>query len=367
MQLYPGRLDGWGVSPNAWTTRNGYSGPISGVIHAFSSSANARQTFNWFMQRSAGATSTMIVGKDGSVFQCCDPQVAHAANCCPSNSGVNYFPGGNANNWTWAVEFEKGPGNTDSITEAQMVEGMKVVDWLCKVCGTPRKWINGHDGGILTHSFLDPVHRPGGMCPGPFDFNRLFNYLQGGGNGTMGGKITLDYPEVAALFSATPGGWLVKGKKDRRDGSPIILHGAILDHYCTIASAEPGFNGLTLYGLPTTNEYKDGNGVKMEFERAHLKYEPGHKDDSPPGAGSVYTCHIEGLLTERDALKSQVATLGASLTKSNGLLSAANTQIATLQAEAASLREQVTSDVMHQTVVSIGDLVSNALKGGTKA
>lgn len=63
-------------------------------------------------------------------------------------------------------------------------------------------------------------------------------------------------------------------------------------------------NGLLLFGLPLSNEIPTGTDttVLQYFERACLVYDPAHKLDNPPGAGSVYTAHVYDVDASHKAL-----------------------------------------------------------------
>ena len=70
-------------------------------------------------------------------------------------------------------------------------------------------------------------------------------------------------------------------------------HG-MLGYYCRTGPT-PLF-GLTLLGLPLSEEISvpGHNGVVLQiFERGVLAYDPAHVLDHPPGAGDVYTMHID--------------------------------------------------------------------------
>lgn len=179
MLLYPGVTD-WGASQWAWRDRQGWTGPIWGVIHATAApGSTARDVFNYFMGN-AGACSHFVIGKAGDIYQCADPHWAAGANCCPSlpSPAVGWFHGVNANFGTWSIEILKNDtNNADVLTEAQFNAVVSVSKWLCQQCGTARRAADSH-GGIMSHSFLDPVHRPGDHDPGPFDWIRYYKDIQ---------------------------------------------------------------------------------------------------------------------------------------------------------------------------------------------
>lgn len=192
MLLYPGRLDGHGASPWAWRDRQGYSGPIFGVIHGTADpGADALGVFNWFMGPYAGNCSHFVIGKLGEVYQLADPRWAAAANCCPSSPSPfqAYFPhGGNANYGTTSFELLKnGVNNEDIPTDAQYASLIAVARWVTTINNIKPQWASDGSGGWTSHSFLDPIHRPNNGCPGTFDWNRFFAGLQ-----AQGGRSFMD-------------------------------------------------------------------------------------------------------------------------------------------------------------------------------
>jgi hypothetical protein len=176
MNVYPHVTD-YGASQWAWRDRQGWQGQIFGVIHGTAApGSTARDVFNYFMGNASGSCSHFIIGKEGECFQCADPNWAAAANCCPSapSPAVNWFHGINANYGTWSIEILKNDSNNaDILTAAQFARLVDVTKWLMSVCHTPPVWA-AVTGGIMSHSFLDPVHRPGDHDPGPFDWNAFF-------------------------------------------------------------------------------------------------------------------------------------------------------------------------------------------------
>lgn len=106
--------------------------------------------------------------------------------------------------------------------------------------------------------------------------------------------IDLTTPGVSGYFSAHGAGWLCSS-----NGVPI--GGAMLTFYQSYGNA--ALCGLTFLGLPLSGEkplgdypaYSQmaGSGIVLQFfERGVLCYDPQHRYDSPPGAGSVYLAHL---------------------------------------------------------------------------
>ena len=97
--------------------------------------------------------------------------------------------------------------------------------------------------------------------------------------------ISLSTAGVSDLFVAAPGGnWHCKSTN-------CTIGGAILTYYRTLGNA--GLCGLTVLGLPTSNEYSMGiqghpEIVAQDFEHADVTYNPQHIGGAPRGAGPVF-------------------------------------------------------------------------------
>lgn len=95
--------------------------------------------------------------------------------------------------------------------------------------------------------------------------------------------ISLSTPGIASFYSQAPGSaW-----KCNKNG--LIVGNAILSFYRMLGGS--ALCGLTYLGLPTSNERGIPGKVgvtEQDFERATLRYDPGHVVDNPPGSGVVY-------------------------------------------------------------------------------
>ncbi len=111
--------------------------------------------------------------------------------------------------------------------------------------------------------------------------------------------ISLNTPEIDTSFRQAPGGaW-----QCTESGHEYVIGGAILSYYRTLGNA--GLCGLTILGLPTSNEIPPlVNGVRATikgheeiveqiYEHATVRYDPTHFLDKPRGAGPVYLVHQE--------------------------------------------------------------------------
>lgn len=100
--------------------------------------------------------------------------------------------------------------------------------------------------------------------------------------------ISLSTAGVGQYFTQAPGGAWHCAKYDATIG------GAILTYYRTLGNS--GLCGLTVLGLPTSNEYSlnvPGHPeiVGQHLEHADVIYDPKHVYDNPPASGPVYLAH----------------------------------------------------------------------------
>lgn len=75
----------------------------------------------------------------------------------------------------------------------------------------------------------------------------------------------------------------------------MIQYGNLALYRRLRSGQSPDLGGLTILGLPKSNEKAidaDGN-TEQAFERGLVRYDPKHKYDNPPGAGSSYMAHID--------------------------------------------------------------------------
>ena len=175
MQVYPGGVAKFAVSPAMFWSRMGYNGPITLVLHATAGGGSAANTFQYFMDASVLKCSHFIVGTDGDIYQCGDIHWAAAANgSCTSTTG--YWPTDiNGNFETASIEvFKPDVNNAAWPTDAQYKALIPLVIWICNTLKIPKRLCDSGAGGITTHSIFDPVHRPGNYDPGNFDFARLY-------------------------------------------------------------------------------------------------------------------------------------------------------------------------------------------------
>jgi hypothetical protein len=142
------------------------------------------------------------------------------------------------------------------------------------------------DGNLLVHDCASIA--PGGVRPGPrtYDASKLqpvsATAIIPAWLAEEDMSIDINSPGVSTYFTEADDGkhWTCKqtGK---------VLQYGVLNFY-----KQQG--GLQRLGLPVSNEIPmDANGnTRQHFERGAVFYDPQHKYDSPPGAGSVYYAHV---------------------------------------------------------------------------
>jgi N-acetyl-anhydromuramyl-L-alanine amidase AmpD len=278
------------------------------VIHKTAGFSTAQDCANYFISGSGGqnVSSHYIVGLDGVVVQCVPENRGAGGNCCTVGNYASYLPycngtNDNMNLHTISIEhIDPSTDNSTPCTDAQKQASFELIKDICSRHDIPMRAGDGN-GGIIGHNDIDPVNRA--RCPGNYPWQDLFNYLQG--NQSEENMIDLNTPGVSTYFKATndPEVW-----QCIYPGHSFAVGHAILDFYRRFGQ---GLAGVTNLGLPQGNEESvpgKSGVVKQVFERGILYYDPSHMNDSPPGAGSVYTGHIDTSPAPTD-LQNQIQVL----------------------------------------------------------
>jgi hypothetical protein len=262
------------------------------VIHKTASGSRAEDIAHFFANDPAKASSHFVIGQDGTIVQCVHLVDGAGANCCVETGYDPYWNPllqkfGNLNRCTISIEHcDPSSSNSTPLTDAQKASSFKLIKWLVDQYGFAKADIKGHNS-------IDPINRA--RCPGTYPWQELFAYLQNGGDITV--TIFLNTPGISTHFKAGSGNsWICIQ-------TGFNIHGEILNFYRTMGAASAG---LTLAGLPTSNERKPEQPAGMsaneydqillnhkeiteqDFERLTLRYDPNKVMDSPPGSGSVY-------------------------------------------------------------------------------
>ena len=282
------------------------------VLHGTAGGTSADGIATYFRDSTAEASAHIIIDQAGNIAQGIPLSLAAWANGVVTAGHAAWLPANvNPNFYTASIEFVKAStDNSNELTPIQFKVGCEVIKCICDTYGIPKRAADG-SGGVMKHADVDPINRA--RCPGPFDWNGLWNYLAGN-QPEEPIMIGLDNPVVAQFFSGDDNAW-----KCKQNGFVISGAGAVM-FYQTLGGK--ALCGLTYLGLPVSGPVgvtgKPGV-VYQRFERAVLCYDPQHIFDNPPGAGAFYLAHIDQGVTQdpritplqlqNAQLKDQVAVL----------------------------------------------------------
>lgn len=321
-------------------SRQGYSIKYL-VLHGTAGGTSAEGVGKFFQGTVGGSnpvSSHIIIDQQGNVVQGIPLSLAAFGNGVITNGHASYLPDPSINpNWyTASIEFVKAStDNSDPLTDIQAQVGFEVIKCICDTYNIPKR-AGDANGGVIKHADIDPINRA--RCPGTFDWNGLWNYLQQPQEGTTM-SIDLTNGTVASHFSGTDNTmWQCK------DNGFIVGH-AILDFYRSFGGT--ALCGLSFLGLPTSGEQGVGHPgiVYQRFERGILAYDAGHVLDTPPGAekSAVYLMHIDSGIGQDP----RIAQLQSQITDLQGQITALQAQLAgnTLAQENAALLAKIAQAV----------------------
>jgi hypothetical protein len=173
--------------------------PLWITVHGTAGFETAQQVAVFFASTASGVSAHYVIGQDGTVIQCV-PEAAAAW----ANGGVTGTPldtpftgvgdGVHRNTWwsptlnpnlvTVSIEHVKpSTDNSDELTVEQTTASFALIDSICTRWNIPRR-VADASGGITGHFSMDPVNRS--MCPGPYPWAQLWQYLQGGSMAPQG-------------------------------------------------------------------------------------------------------------------------------------------------------------------------------------
>lgn len=271
------------LSPNYWQGRNGHA-PKWIIVHGTAGGSSAQGIAAMFATKERAACTHYVIGQDGTIICCCDETNAAWGNGVVSAGCDVWWVGiDNPNYWTISIEHVKpSTDNSDPLTAAQQAASFALISRICARWGIPRRKADSN-GGITGHFSIDPVNRA--RCPGLYDFDALWKYLA---EDQL--LLSLEDPRVGHWFAPTTGGGWHCFQTNR------VVGGAILDAYRKVSLAPADLRGLTLWGLPTSDEVPlpgVPGGTQQSFERALVNYDPQRVVDQPPGlVGPVYVAHL---------------------------------------------------------------------------
>jgi len=287
----PGAI--WIPNSNAFPGRDGQT-PRWIILHGTAGGTSAQAIASYFRGTEGSnnpVSATYVIGQDGQFCQCnSERDGAWANGVIKGISGVAtpdsgddirdawWTPDVNPNDVTISIEHCKPDlENQTPLTDAQKQTSFTLIKHICQRWNIPMRKADAN-GGITGHYSIDPVDKS--HCPGPYPWDELFAFLQ---EGLM---ITLATPGVSTYFTGDAQHWHCPATgKDVANG--------MLTFYQSFGGS--GLCGLTHLGLPLSNELGLGNGRTIQFfERGVLVFDPGHTNDTPPGAiGPVYVAHID--------------------------------------------------------------------------
>ena len=241
----------WVPSPFHWNGREGHV-PKWLIIHSTAGGSTAEAIASWFQNPDAQAAANYVIGRDGTVIQCVRESDAPWANGIISGpSGVSgdgihhdswWDSGINPNLLTISIEHVKpSSDNSDSLTEPQRASSFALIKHICQRNGIPMRQADV-SGGITGHYSMDPVSRS--RCPGPYPWDALWSYLQGGTMGVPQGwkddGKTLTAPNG---YSITDGfrGWVLAHSWDANNLP--LMNAAALD---PVEQGNPSLGGGTV-------------------------------------------------------------------------------------------------------------------------
>ena len=147
------------------------------ILHGTAGGTSAQAIAQYFQGNSPPTSTHYVVGVDGTVAQCVSEREAAWGNGVLSAGHAPWWTG-NPNAYTFSIEHCKPHSdNSDQLSPAQQAASFALVKHLCDRYNIPRRAADA-TGGITGHASIDPVNRA--MCPGPYPWDALFAYLNGG-------------------------------------------------------------------------------------------------------------------------------------------------------------------------------------------
>jgi N-acetyl-anhydromuramyl-L-alanine amidase AmpD len=327
----------WIPAANYWEGRNGYQ-PHYVIIHGTAGGSSAVGIANYFALKTTEASTNYIIDRNGDFVQCVREMDSAWANGVLTAGHDSFWNASINPNWiSISIEHVKpSTDNSDELTEAQKQTSFRLIKAICQRWSIPMRRADAN-GGITSHSSIDPVNRSG--CPGSYPWSELWAFL--------------GEDEVKILAANETNGHFTEVAPDRwrcaTPGHEYDVACGMLDFYRKVGQI--GLNGLTLFGLPCSNEIAIAGHPKatlQRFERAVLAYNPDHSIDNPPGSGQVFLLHLYDGGVGTDPI---VATM-------ENDLEAAHKQIEALKQQLAANTSTLPTDLQNKLVVLKNDIVA---------
>lgn len=290
-------VDGWlstakeyNINENSWD-RGGIKATHL-VIHGTAGGSEGAGTMRYM--KSVGVSTHFAISTNGDIWQGVSCNRAAWGNSPLKSPRIPFARADkNPNLWTISIEFCKPDGtNQINITDKQKQSGFPLIKTICEAYNIPKR--AGDDaGGVISHADVNSVDRS--RCPGPFPWQELWSYLKEDQHPQEEVSV-LQIDQVSDYFLELEDGkrWRCKVPSSHDGKTHDIAYG-LLEFYRTFG--QTGLNGLTIMGLPLTEEYHilDAKQTVVQLcERAVMVYDPLHELDTVPGLGGpCYLAHID--------------------------------------------------------------------------
>ncbi len=148
------------------------------VLHGTAGGSSAENIANYFRTSNVEASAHFVIGQDGHVIQCVDCSIAAWANGIILNPRIPWDTSINPNLFSVSIEHCKASqDNSDELTPAQKLASFQVINAICDYYSIPKRRGDVH-GGLVSHADFDSINRA--RCPGPYPWDELIAFLNGG-------------------------------------------------------------------------------------------------------------------------------------------------------------------------------------------
>ena len=206
------------LNNNAFQDRNGNI-PQWLILHGTAGGTSAQAIAEYFKSTentNNPVSAHYVIGVEGEVYQCnLESDGAYANGVVTAGHDPWWSDSGNPNpnNVTISIEHCKSDdANAAVLTDAQQAASFALIKDICVRNNIPMRAAD-ENGGITGHFSVDPINRA--RCPGAFDWNALWQYLNNGGN-TMDSVLNHGWTDdnVNKILKAPNGIPVVLGFRD---------------------------------------------------------------------------------------------------------------------------------------------------------
>jgi hypothetical protein len=245
------------------------------VLHGTAGGSSAQAIGEYFRDSDVDASAHFVIGQDGTIVQGVNVLAAAWGNGVLTAGHASYFSENiNPNLLTVSIEHVKpSTDNSDQLTTIQAQKSFELIQCLCDTYNIP-KHAGDASGGVISHADIDPINRS--RCPGPYDWNGLWQYLaQGDSMVPLGWKdsgatltapnghtVTLGFRDYILNHNWEPGDWPLE---EAHAQDPLELSNPGLGHG-TIQT----FRKTVLEWTPTKDVFESWVGQELLALRAKL-------------------------------------------------------------------------------------------------